>query len=62
MAGGQVAYYTAAVTRRKGFQERAAELFAELTQGEEEAVEFVRNSLSRELGLEVKDHGNGAGG
>ena len=55
-------YYTPAVTRRKGIQERAADIVAELTQGDEAAVEYVRSSLARELGITIEERENGGKG
>ena len=55
-------YYTAAVTRRKGVEERAAAFFSELAEGETAALEAVQGILERELRLlKRKDGGNSEG-
>ena len=51
-------YYAAAISRRKGVEERAERFFDELAEGETAALEAVRKVLDRKLKL-LKDHGGG---
>ena len=51
-------YYTAAISRRKGVEERAEKFFDELAEGEADALEAVQGILERELKLLRDRDGN----